>query len=247
MAMKRRRFLAWAIATATLPASGQDYSREQRWKSEVLSNLVVGDAVQLGLSSGVAFLGLYAQRRAGRPAVLLVHGAGVHPDHGVIGSLRVALADHGFTTLSIQMPVLAADARADDYLPLFPEAGERIAVAAAWLETRTHDPIVILSHSLGAWMTERYLESTKEAPFAAWICMGRSGTLAAPARPIPILDVYGEHDLPAVLAHAEDRRRALARIPGSRQIVIAGADHFYTGREAELADALAPFIEAVRR
>ena len=245
--MKRRRFLAWLIATATLPASGQDVLREQRWKNEVLSSLVVGDAVQIRLQSGAAFLGLYTQGRAGRPAVLLVHGAGVHPDHGVIGSLRVALADRGFTTLSIQMPVLAADARAEDYLPLFPEAGERIAAAAVWLQPRTHGSIVILSHSLGAWMTERYLESTKDAPFAAWICMGRSGTLAAPARPIPILDVYGDHDLPPVLAEAEARRRTLARISGSRQIVIADADHFYTGKEAELADAIVPFIEAARR
>jgi pimeloyl-ACP methyl ester carboxylesterase len=243
--MKRRCFLAWAIATAALPSGGQDILREQRWKNEVLSNLVVGDAVRISLPSGSAFLGLYTQGRAGQSAVLLVHGAGVHPDHGVIGILRVALADRGYTTLSIQMPVLAADARTQDYLPLFPEAGERIAAAAGWLEARTQDPIVILSHSLGAWMTERYLESTKAAPFAAWICMGRSGALAGPAHPIPILDVYGEHDLALVLRYAEERRRALQLIPGSRQVMIPGADHFYTGKEPELTDALVPFIEAV--
>jgi len=242
--MKRRVFLALAVASAALPAGGQDYLREQRWKSEVLSSLVVGEAVRLELPSGVGFLGLYTEGRPGRPSVLLVHGAGVHPDHGVIGSLRIALADRGLTTLSIQMPVLAADARAEDYLPLFPDAGERIAAAAAWLQAGAHAPIVILSHSLGAWMTERYLQSTKATPFAAWICMGRSGPLVAPARPIPILDVYGDRDLPPVLAHAEERRRTLERIPGSSQIVIAGADHFYTGRESELTDALVPFIEA---
>ena len=245
--MKRRRFIAWAMASVSLAARGQDVLREQRWRTEVLSNLVVGDAVRLGLPSGVSFLGLYTQGRAGQPAVLLVHGAGVHPDHGVIGTLRVALADRGFTTLSIQMPVLAADARAEDYLPLFPEAGERIASAAAWLQAKVQEPIVILSHSLGAWMTERYLDLAKAAPFAAWICMGRSGALAAPARPIPILDVYGAHDLPTVRAHAAERRRMLERIPDSRQIVIAGADHFYTGKEAELTDALVPFIESAGR
>jgi pimeloyl-ACP methyl ester carboxylesterase len=245
--MKRRRFLGCVIAAAALPASGQDVLREQRWKSEILSNLVVGDAVRLSLSSGASFLGLYTKGGADQPAVLLVHGTGVHPDHGVIGTLRVALADRGFTTLSIQMPVLAADARAEDYLPLFPEAGERIASAAAWLQTRVQEPIIILSHSLGAWMTERYLESPQAAAFAAWICMGRSGSLAAPARPIPILDVYGDHDLPTVLARAAERRRMLERIPGSRQIVIAGADHFYTGKEAQLTDALVPFIESAGR
>ena len=242
--MKRRHFLAWTLAAAAFPARGQDYLREQRWTAEVLSSLVVGEAVRIGLASGATFLGLYTQGVPGRPVVLLVHGAGVHPDHGVIGVLRGALADRGFTTLSIQMPVLAADARAEDYLPLFPEAAERIAAAADWLKAREQGALVILSHSLGAWMTERYLASAKAAPFAAWVCMGRSGPLGAPARPVPILDVYGERDLPMVLRYAGERRRTLERVAGSRQVMIAGADHFYTGREAELTDALVPFIEA---
>lgn len=127
---------------------------------------------------------------------------------------------------------------------MFPGAAARIAAAADWLGTRQRAPIVILSHSLGAWMTERYLRSAKAAPFAAWICMGRSGTLAPPARPIPILDVYGENDLPTVLRDAAERRRTVEPISGSRQVVIAGADHFYTGKEAELTAALVPFIEA---
>ena len=242
--MKRRLFLAATLAAAALAASGQDYLREQRWKNEVLASLVVGEAVRIGSPSAGSFLGLYTQGRPGRPAVLLVHGAGVHPDHGVIGILRVALADRGFTTLSIQMPVLAADARTEDYLPLFPEAAERIAAAAQWLGARGDGPVVILSHSLGAWMTERYLHSAKAARFAAWICMGRSGALDLPARPLPLLDVYGEKDLPTVLRYAPERRRSIGGIAGSRQVVIAGADHFYTGKEAELTEALVPFIQA---
>ena len=39
--------------------------------------------------------------------------------------------------LSVQMPVQAADARSEAYYPaLFPEAIDRIARAAAWLEAR---------------------------------------------------------------------------------------------------------------
>ena len=242
--MKRRLFLALIVVTAADAARGQDYLREQRWTADVLSSLVVGEAVRIGLASGATFLGLYTPGRAGRPVVLLVHGAGVHPDHGVIGIVRVALADRGFTTLSIQMPVLAADARAEDYLPLFPEAAERIAAGAHWLEGKQRRPIVILSHSLGSWMAQSYLQSPAAVAFAAWICMGRSGPLGAPARPVPILDVYGERDLPMVLRYAGERRRTLERVAGSRQVMIAGADHFYTGREAELTDALVPFIEA---
>ena len=239
-----RLFVALALATAAFGAGAQDYLREQRWGAEVLSNLVVGEAVRIDLPRGGKFLALYAQGRAGRPAVLLVHGIGVHPDHGPIGVLRVALADQGLSTLSIQMPVLAADAQAEDYLPLFPEAAARIAAAAHWLEARGHRTIVLLSHSLGSWMSQYYLQSEKTAPFAAWICMGRSGELAEPARAIPILDVYGENDHPAVLRYAGERRRTVQRVPGGRQIVVAGADHFYTDKERELTEALAAFIEA---
>ena len=39
----------------------------------------------------------------------LVHGLGIHPDWGLIGALRSDLPDAGYTTLSVQMPVLAAD------------------------------------------------------------------------------------------------------------------------------------------
>jgi pimeloyl-ACP methyl ester carboxylesterase len=242
--MKRRLFLALVLAPVALAARAQDYLREQRWEAEVLSSLVVGEPVRISLPPKGTFLGLYTQGRAGRPAVLLVHGSGVHPDHGVIGILRGALADRGLSTLSIQMPVLAADARAEDYVPLFPQAAERIAAAADWLKAKGHRTIVLASHSLGSWMSQYYLASASAAPFVAWTCMGRAGRLAKPARPIPILDVYGENDLPLVLRYAPERRRTLEHIPGSRQIVIAGADHFYTGKETELTEALLPFIEA---
>src|SRR3970282_918484 len=118
---------------------------------------VVGDAVQVASPSGRAFLGLHTQGEPGKPALLLVHGIGVHPDHGVIGILRVALSDMGFTTLSIQMPVLGADAPGQDYSPaLFPEAAQRIAAAAQWLAGKGERKVVLASHSLGSWMSQYY-------------------------------------------------------------------------------------------
>jgi alpha/beta superfamily hydrolase len=223
------------LSAAAHAAAAQDYAREERWKAEVLGNLVVGDAVELrASSSGRPFLGLYTAGDPKQPAVLLVHGIGVHPDHGIIGSLRMRLADMGFTTLSIQMPVLAATAESQDYYPaLFPESSARIGAAHAWLASRKHSKVVLASHSLGSWMAQYHLEKEKPA-FAAWISMGRGG--AIPALPLPVLDVYGERDNPAVLASTR------ARI-ATRQAVIPGADHFYTGHEDELARLLREFIE----
>jgi pimeloyl-ACP methyl ester carboxylesterase len=229
-----RSLLALGLLAADI-AAAQDYEREARWKAEVLGNLVVGDAVQIAPGGGRAFLGLYTP--GSTAAVLLVHGIGVHPDHGVIGSLRVALSDMGFATLSIQMPVLAADARPQDYYPaLFPEASQRIAAAAQWLSAKGHRRIVLASHSLGAWMSQVHLERST-APFAAWIAMGRGGPM--PALPLPVLDVYGERDNPAVLESAPARR-------ATRQAIIRGADHFYAGKEDELARVLRGFIDDPR-
>jgi len=240
----RRLIALLALGCAAGAASAQDYAREERWAAEVVPNLVVGDAVRLKLRSGREFLGLYTEAKGAATAVLLVHGLGVHPDHGVIGVLRVALADLGFTTLSIQMPVLASDAPGADYYPaLFPEAGERIAAGGRWLADKGYRRIVLLSHSMGSWMSEVYLERASDAPFAAWVCMGRAGAFGGlPHARVPILDVYGENDLPAVLRARAQRRSALQALPGSRQIVIAGADHFYTGREPALADEVRAFI-----
>ncbi|HLS86416.1 MAG TPA: DUF3530 family protein [Burkholderiales bacterium] len=244
---------ALLLGLAAHQAAAQDYAREARWKDEVLGNLVVGDEVELALASGRQFLGLYTEGRPGEPAVLLVHGIGVHPDHGVIGILRGALADMGFATLSIQMPVLAADAQGPDYFPkLFPEASERIAAGHAWLRGKGHENVVLASHSLGAWMSQYHLENLggqapgKGASFAAWVAMGRSGPLGEPSKiGMPVLDVYGERDLPAVLASAAERQKTVKALPGSRQQVIAGADHFYTNQEQKLAGVIRDFLGAL--
>ncbi|HMA88048.1 MAG TPA: DUF3530 family protein [Burkholderiales bacterium] len=236
-------FLATAFAAAS--AQAQDYAREQRWAEEVVPNVVVGDAVWLKEPSGRKFLGLYAPAEHAKTAVLLVHGIGVNPDYGVIGTLRAALADKGLATLSIQMPVLAADAKVAHYYPaLYPEAGERIAAGASWLAAKGYGRVVLLSHSLGSWMSEWYLERTPQPRFAAWVCLGRGGAFAEPAKlRLPVLDVYGEYDLPLVAATAAARHAAL---PNEKQVEIAGADHFYTGREEALTKAVVDFVAELK-
>lgn len=225
-------------------AIAQDYEREQRWAAEVVLNLVVGDAVQLKLPSGREFLGLFAAAKNPKAAILLVHGVGVHPDHGVIGVLRVALSEMGYATLSIQMPVQKAEAQVGDYYPtVFPEAIERIRAGARWLAAKGHARPVLLSHSMGSWMANEYYEQTRDSPFAAWICIGLTGGYGAMGNvKAPVLDLYGENDLPQTLRADWRRRFTLNSIPGSKQVMIPGADHNYVGREKDLAAAIVNFI-----
>ncbi len=165
--------------------------------------------------------------------------------------LRSRLADLGWSTLSIQMPVLAADARADDYYPaVFPEAADRIARAGAWLAARGERRLALVSHSMGSWMANAYFDAAQDSPYAAWACLGLTGgySLATWFSPRPILDVHGEHDLEPSVSAAWRRRLTLASAAeGSRQVRVAGADHFYAGREDELARTVATWLGEVVR
>lgn len=243
-----RAILAAALLLGSAGAAAQDYEREKRWAAEVLPNLVVGDAVQLRLPAGREFLGLFVDGRKTAPAILLVHGVGVHPDHGVIGILRASLAERGHATLSIQMPVQKSDAVLDDYYPtVFPEAAARIQAGAEWLSARGYARSVLLSHSMGSWMANVYYERNANPPFAAWICMGLTGGYGRMGNvKVPVLDLYGEKDLPQVLRADSRRRRTLEGIPGSRQVMIADADHHYTGRENALAAEILGFVAVLK-
>lgn len=242
------RALLLLFLAVAFGAQAQDYEREQRWSAEVVPNLVVGDAVQIPLGSARSFLGIYTEAKIPKAAILLVHGIGVHPDHGVIGILRAALPELGYTTLAIQMPVQKSGATADDYYPaVFPEAVARIRAAAAWLAQKGYARPVLLSHSMGSWMSNVYYEQTADAPFAAWICMGLSGGFGRMGNvKVPVLDVYGEKDLPRVLRADWRRGLALKSIPGSAQLMVPAADHHYNGREKALAAGIEAFLARLK-
>ena len=253
--MRRTGLIVAVAAIVAAAAHAQDYAREQRWADEIVPAVVVGDPAWLTLANGRRFLSLLTTAPDAKTAIVLVHGIGVHPDHGVIGELRTKLADAGYTTLSVQMPVARGEgATIDDYFPaLFPEAGERIETAARFLQQKGFQRIVLLSHSLGSFMSNVFLiDSAKRGGnrFIGWISMGRSGSFtegtSATLR-LPILDVLGERDLPAVRDAAAVRRLSLAGMPGSAQAVIAEADHHYAGRESALVSTIDAFVRRISR
>jgi pimeloyl-ACP methyl ester carboxylesterase len=241
--------LSLCIAVLSTCALGQDYARETRLSNEIVPAVVVGDPIYIQQTKGKdpahKFLALFADAPSAKTAIVLVHGVGVHPDYGIIGALRQKLNDAGFATLSIQMPVAAADAKADDYYPaLFDEAAHRIDLAGRWLQAKGYKQIVLLSHSMGAWMANEYLINTGASPYQAWICMGVTGRILSPGSvKLPTLDIYGENDLePARRAAPLRRMMKLVMASGSEQVEVPGADHSYTGKENEAAAEVVRFI-----
>ena len=247
MMIKTMWILAIALASQAAPA--QDYAREKKWADEFVPAIVAGDAVKIRAASGRDFVGILTPGKPGRPALVLVHGVGVHPDHSMIGILRTRLADLGYTTLSIQMPVAASGAAVDDYYPkLFPDAADRMQKAAEWLRGKGHANVVLISHSMGAWMANEYFDARHaDTPYRAWVVMGLTGGYSWTMRryKFPILDVYGENDLAPVVKAEGRRKGALDSNNGSRQVRISGADHFYEKREAELTAAIDAFLRDI--
>jgi hypothetical protein len=235
--------VAALFSLAAFAGPAADYAREKKWADEVVPGLVVGDPVYLQTPRGhQKFLSLFTPVAGTDKAAIVVHGMGIHPDWGMVGTLRIELADRGFTTLSIQMPILAADAKSEAYPPTFPEAAERIAEAVEFLKAKGYAQIAVVSHSMGSRMSLEYFAGKPDPAVKSWASLGPSfkdyGALK-----LPVLDLYGDNDLPPVLANAGKRKQSLAS-KDSRQVVVARTDHFFTGHEAEMVAAVADFLNA---
>lgn len=240
------RALAGLCAICACAAiAAPDYAREKRWADEITPTLVVGDPVYIAQTGGHKFLTLYTEAKKPRAAVIVVHGLGIHPDWALIGALRSDLPDAGYTTLSVQMPVLGADAKGEDYPELFGDAAERLAAATAFLKAKGHRRIALVSHSMGSRMSNHFLAAGSAHSIAAWVAIGiSSGTFVDAARfNMPILDIYGERDLPQVLKNADARAALLAGLKGSAQIEVQGSDHYFAGTEADLVRHVRRFLD----
>ena len=221
-----------------------DYAREKKWADEIIPGIVVGDPVYLRLNNGRKFLSLLTEAKGAKKALILVHGTGVHPDWSLIGSLRAQLPDYGYTTLSIQMPVLAIDARDSEYRSTYPEAIERIATAVQFLHAKGYNKIGIVSHSVGSDISALYLRQHPNSLFA-WAALGLSEDDAFVGVKIPVLDLYGENDLPDIVRSAAARAASLKGKPGVKQIRLPKADHFYSQQEAEMIKTVKDFLDSV--
>ena len=242
--------LAAALAAGAAAAQTRsDTAREKRWAEQVVPGLVVGDAVELRTADGIRFLALYAPAERARAAVLLAHGPGLHPDHGITGELRVSLVDRGYSTLSLQMPVLAAEN--DDgaaYRELYPEAARRIAAGMRFLQDKGATRIALVSHAMGAGMAYDYLRQNRGEPVFAWVALSFYGVFGDMAgAKFPILDLYGASDYRGIRGPASERAQILRALPGSRQLAAPDGGRFLAGGEKTVLREVAAFLDALAR
>lgn len=238
-------FLAGPVLADSVPIS-PDYTREQRWANEVIPGLIIGEPVYLTQKNSHKFLGLYAQADDATMGVVVVHGMGLHPDWGIISPLRQQLFDLGYSTFSIQMPVLSADASYKDYPGVFPEAAKRLQLAVAWLRQTGVRRICIVSHSNGSRMSRVFMVN-KPADVSAWVAISLTQGDTFAGVKVPVLDVYGENDLPHVLSSTVKRKNSFIVTSASKQIVIPNADHFFNGHEQSLVTIVKDYLDYINQ
>ena len=233
------------LAALCASAFAQDLEREERLAQETLASLVVGDAVWLDQKSGHRFLGLYTRAAKERGALVIAHGRGWSPDYDLYGELRTRLADAGYSTLAIQMPVLPGTAKIGDYLPTFTDSDERLAVAVSWLRNKGASRVAIVSHSLGATMANHYLIYTSAPAVDAWVMISIINGLEDMFRiKVPVLDVFGSNDWSVTRFGGDERLAQIRKIAGSKQVVVTGAEHFFEGHREELTRSIVSFLDA---
>lgn len=244
-------FLRW-LALAALCACGgaqaqatPDLAREKRWADQVLGALVLGDPVWLE-AAGRRFLALHAPAMPSRGAVILAHGPGQHPDFGLTGELRVALHQQGFSTLSLQMPVLGAEAEAGAaYRDLYPDAIARFDAALAWLAARGVSRPAVVSHAMGSGMTHAWLHRRPAPALGAWVALSFYGEFQGlDGIRFPVFDLYGASDYRGIRGPADERKAVLDRLPGSRQLALPEGGRFLAGGESGVLREVAAFLGA---
>ena len=236
-------------------ANASDLEKEKRWAEQISDSLLDGEAIQL--NNGIHdFLAIETQAEDAKDlGVIVLHGIGIHPDWpAVIQPLRVELAEAGWNTLSLQLPILKNEADGKDYEPLMSQVPARIDAGIRHLAKQGNKKIAIVAHSMGARMASYYLSKKKiyqeaqtETPIVAYISigMGTDEKNYLGKVTIPVFDILGENDLPDVLASAPKRAISSSENKAYKQIEIARANHFFDDQDEALlkvvSDSLSGF------
>jgi predicted alpha/beta-hydrolase family hydrolase len=230
-------------ALASNLSLASDIVREKRIADDIKDSIIVGDVVDLK-AGGTEFIGLINNEKPDKPrgSIIILHGMGSNPNAPqIIHPLRSQLAELGWITASIQLPIAAQDASIGDNLALIKESSSRIKATLSYMhENFANTHCILIAHSLGSIMATHFLAS-QDKPVCDAVVLISMPTLASDLPEansieqlkkinIPTLDIYGSQDLTSVRKLAPTRKLSLMKNnPLNRQIEISGADHVFTG------------------
>lgn len=252
------KVVIFLMILANQAAMASDLAREQRMANEIVDSIIDGDAVYL-TSGDHEFLNIYMEADAKQTAgaVIILHGRGFHPDwEDVVRPLRVGLTESGWNTLSMQMPVLEKSAKYYDYVPLFKEAFPRIEAGISYLKQQGNQKIILIAHSCSVHMVMAWIDAGLFRNVDAFVGIGMGATdyKQPMAKPfplhkisVPVLDVYGADEYPAVLRGADGRRKSIEKAGNekSKQQVVPNANHYFTDQGDALLQVVSHWLGAL--
>ncbi len=235
-----------------------DLTRESRLAEQIVDAIFDGEPLWLDAERH-QFLGIHmeSQSDASNKAALILHGRGYHPDwEQVVRPLRIGLTEFGWNTLSLQLPVLEKEAKYYEYIPILPAAFARIEAGIRYLEEQGNETIVLISHSCGVHMAMEWVRNRDSSAMDGFAGIGMGATdYKQPMKEpfpfekitVPVLDVYGALDFPAVQNAAPDRLAAVTAAGNlhSKQIVLEDADHYMDEQDEELLEAVSTWLNNV--
>jgi pimeloyl-ACP methyl ester carboxylesterase len=229
------------------PVMASDLEKEQRWRDEVEDLIMDGESVDLMVDGRAVFSIFTEASEASDKGMIVVHGTGIHPNwEQVVQPIRVGMTNHGWHTLAIQMPILRNGAEYHEYAAIYPEVPARLQAAEAFMREKGIKTLLIVAHSQGATMSSYFL-SRNPSDASGFLAIGMNANQndadinsaeSLKKINIPVLDLYGSNDLPAVLETAERRKQGGAHNTRYSQQVVEGANHFFDGMNEELLSAV---------
>ncbi len=244
------------LSLSSLSAGASDIDREKRLASQVVDSIIDGEPVFLK-SGDHEFLSIYTEADEPRGAVIIMHGRGFHPNWADVAyPLRTGLVELGWNTLSLQMPVLGKAAKYYDYLEIMDEALPRIEAGIDYLKEQGFDNIILVAHSCSVHMTMAWVDADRMRDIDAFVGIGMGAVdFQQPMkRPfplekftVPVLDVYGEEEYPAVIRGAAERLASIQKAgnPKSKQVVVPRADHYFSDQGDALLEVVGPWLQGL--
>lgn len=228
---------AWLLACL---ASGElwamDMHRELQIAEEIGARAHPDEAIRLE-ASGLGFQGLYreAVSKDVRGGIVLLHGRDSNQDAAdLIRPLRRGLTEHGWSTLSLAMPIAVPD-NPQGHADLVPEAIARLQSGIAFLKEKKIETIALLAHDAGAWTVLRYLADASDSSVKAAVLIDPSPVRELDVPPIspagspsavrlPMLEILSRRMSVPMDDEASRKRTAMKANPSYRLVILNEPD-----------------------
>jgi pimeloyl-ACP methyl ester carboxylesterase len=227
----------WLASGAIL---AMDIHQEHQIAEDIATRITPDEAVWLETPE-IKFQGLYreAVSKDMRGGVILLHGRHSNQDAAdLIHPLRHALPEHGWSSLSVAMPLSEPD-DLQSYGNLLPEAIARLQSGVAFLQQKNIGNIALVAHDTGAWVALSYLVRSSDRNVMAAVLIDPPPNRELDQAPIspdslrtirlPILEILSRR-ISVPIDDEVSRKRAVMKTNSSyRLLVVNEPDHGWQG------------------